>query len=265
MTTTQIGAYWLLICATWDHDPPGWLPDDDKLLARLTRMTLRNWLKIKPVVMCAFRKEEIADAKNVNSESTFWVQKRVCQEYGRSAQLHQSRVEGGRKTAQKRWGSPSNSSATSSPYSSAYSSATSSAVDNHIHNHIENPLNPPEGGPSADAHSLAPDDQLTGGSRSKRRINRSEFQPPTLQEFIEYGQSKGISEQDCREQHQIWDEGERNWRDGNGTPIKNWKQKLLTQKTIGNLPSDKRNRANPKHDSGLTCNQTRKPKTKLDL
>lgn len=74
--------------------------------------------------------------------------------------------------------------------------------------------------------------------KAKGRRQSGAFQPPTLEAFIDYGISKGIGEQDCREQFDIWEAGV--WKDGNGTPIRNWEQKLLTFQKIGNLPSHKR-------------------------
>jgi hypothetical protein len=92
----------------------------------------------------------------------------------------------------------------------------------------------------ADALSF-PSDFFKAETKPKSR--KKPFQRPTMQDFIDYGLSKGISRQDCIDQFEIWDAGD--WHDGNGTPIQNWKQKLLTQKTIANLPSHKRAKANP--------------------
>jgi helix-turn-helix protein len=67
---------------------------------------------------------------------------------------------------------------------------------------------------------------------------------PTREQFVAYGQAHGISDRDCNDLLDIWEAS--NWCDGNGTAIKNWKGKLLTQKKINNLPSDKRARMQPR-------------------
>lgn len=71
---------------------------------------------------------------------------------------------------------------------------------------------------------------------------------PTREQFVTYGRARGISEQDSIDIFEIWEAS--NWCDGNGTPIKNWKGKLLTQKKIHNLPSDKRARMQPRQNHG---------------
>jgi hypothetical protein len=91
------------------------------------------------------------------------------------------------------------------------------------------------------------ENKKTAGKKAKRRRRTQPFKAPTLEEFISYGQSKGISDQDCRDQYEIWTESE--WHDGNGTAISRWKGKLVTQKRIGNLPSDKRARNGPRPSS----------------
>jgi hypothetical protein len=71
---------------------------------------------------------------------------------------------------------------------------------------------------------------------------------PTREQFVAYGREKDISDQDCNDLFEIWEAG--NWCDGNGTPIKNWKGKLLTQRKIHNLPSDKRARMQSRRNRG---------------
>jgi hypothetical protein len=71
---------------------------------------------------------------------------------------------------------------------------------------------------------------------------------PTREQFMAYGQGIDISDQDCKDLFEIWEAS--NWRDGNGTPIKSWKGKLLTQKKIHNLPSDKRAHMQVRQNNG---------------
>lgn len=54
LTTLEHGAYLLLLMAMWRSGDCR-LPDDDKLLARYTRLTASQWARIRPVMMAFFR------------------------------------------------------------------------------------------------------------------------------------------------------------------------------------------------------------------
>lgn len=54
---------------------------------------------------------------------------------------------------------------------------------------------------------------------------RTRFQPPTLDDVIEYVQQRGSSV-DPVKFFEYYEAG--GWKDGKGNPVKNWKQKLLT-------------------------------------
>lgn len=49
LTTIEHGAYLLLLMAMWRND--GWLPNDDKLLARYARLTPCQWKRVRSVIM----------------------------------------------------------------------------------------------------------------------------------------------------------------------------------------------------------------------
>jgi hypothetical protein len=49
---------------------------------------------------------------------------------------------------------------------------------------------------------------------------------PSKATFVEYAQSRGIDSQLAGDQWEMWDAGE--WCDGDMTPIRNWKLKLVT-------------------------------------
>lgn len=49
LTTIEHGAYLLLLMTMWRND--GSLPNDDKRLSRFCRLTMGQWLRIKPVIM----------------------------------------------------------------------------------------------------------------------------------------------------------------------------------------------------------------------
>lgn len=53
LTTIEHGAYLLLIITMW-RTKTGSLPDDDKLLARYTRLTSAQWARIKPIIETFF-------------------------------------------------------------------------------------------------------------------------------------------------------------------------------------------------------------------
>jgi uncharacterized protein YdaU (DUF1376 family) len=54
MTTQEIGASVLLICAAW-LNPDCALPDDDKQLARITKCTMAQWIRIKETVLKSWK------------------------------------------------------------------------------------------------------------------------------------------------------------------------------------------------------------------
>lgn len=66
LTTTEHGAYFLLMLAAW-RNPDCGLPDDDGMLGRITG-SANNWKKIKPVVMAMWY-----------LEGGRWYQKRLLQ------------------------------------------------------------------------------------------------------------------------------------------------------------------------------------------
>lgn len=98
MTTEEVGAYMLLLCKAWLHDPPCAIPDDDRILARWTRLGDR-WSTAKAAVLSCFSKR--ADG--------FLYQERLEHEYRALRSLQRQRSEGGKRGAAKRWvshGSP---------------------------------------------------------------------------------------------------------------------------------------------------------------
>ena len=52
LTTAQHGAYFLLLLAAWQA--PGPLSDDDRLLARMTRLPLNQWRRMRPTILAFF-------------------------------------------------------------------------------------------------------------------------------------------------------------------------------------------------------------------
>lgn len=54
MSTKAVGAYILLLCKAWHQDPPASLPNDDRVLARWSRLEPDDWREVKPEVVAAF-------------------------------------------------------------------------------------------------------------------------------------------------------------------------------------------------------------------
>lgn len=57
LTTIEHGAYLLLLITAW-RSKDGLLPDDDKMLARYTRLTLDKWRKMRPIIEPFFSVEK---------------------------------------------------------------------------------------------------------------------------------------------------------------------------------------------------------------
>ena len=95
MSTTEAGAYIFLICAAWEEKPTGTLPDDDSRLARIARLRLSDWKRIKANVMAAFVYDD---------ELKRWKQKRLIRE----AAHQEARRDQAKNASAKRWESGSN-------------------------------------------------------------------------------------------------------------------------------------------------------------
>lgn len=92
LMTEQHGAYLLLIFDYWSTGQP--LPDDDVQLAAITRLSTGKWKQLRPVVARFFH---VADG--------VWRHKRVDQELAKAQAITDARRAGGKKGAEKRWGS----------------------------------------------------------------------------------------------------------------------------------------------------------------
>lgn len=93
MTTQEVGAYWLLLCKAWFESPVGTIPDDDFILARWTRLTQKQWLAAKRMVLKAF-------TPTANGRL---IQKRMAIEYEKLMAERDRRSHAGAKGADKRW------------------------------------------------------------------------------------------------------------------------------------------------------------------
>jgi len=98
MTPAEIGSYVLLLCAAWVGDPQGYLPEDDELLRRITRMSPDEWRVARPLIMACFECD--GDGRVYNKRL---LRERRRQETHSAAQ---------RENANKRWDKRSGSSKT---------------------------------------------------------------------------------------------------------------------------------------------------------
>lgn len=90
LTTTEHGAYWLLIITEW-RSPGCKLPDDDRLLARYARLTASQWRRMRPVLALFFK-----------VQGGFWVQPRLMDEYNAVRRKREQRASAGHASALKR-------------------------------------------------------------------------------------------------------------------------------------------------------------------
>jgi len=113
MTTLETGAYIRLMCFAWKEDQVGTLPEDDRLLAGLAKLSFASWIRVKDNVMRGFY---------MSKTDKRWHQKREEQEYEKQKRLREERKKAGHKGGQasvkqkasKRQAKSSSSSSTSS-------------------------------------------------------------------------------------------------------------------------------------------------------
>lgn len=90
LSTEQHGAYMLLIMDYWRKGPP---PDDDEVLASITKLPALRWLKHRPIIANFF--------KLTGGE---WRHKRIEEEIANALQTHSARSGAGKAGALARWG-----------------------------------------------------------------------------------------------------------------------------------------------------------------
>lgn len=95
LTCEQHGAYLLLIMDYWRNGPP---PDDDDVLAQITRLDRPRWRKHRPALARLFQ-----------VENGTWKHKRIDAELERARGNVEKRREAGKAGAAKRWHDKGNS------------------------------------------------------------------------------------------------------------------------------------------------------------
>lgn len=89
LTTEQHGAYILILLDYWKNGPP---PNDDAVLAQITRLSPASWRKAKAAILGFF---DIRDGQ--------LIQKRVERERERASDITEKRSEAGKAGAARRW------------------------------------------------------------------------------------------------------------------------------------------------------------------
>lgn len=84
MDAEQVGMYWLLCCMAWQTTPRGTLPNDEKILAGMARVSIEKWREKNGLVLRCFKnkKDTLFQPRLVKiaKEKEAWVKK--CQRGG---------------------------------------------------------------------------------------------------------------------------------------------------------------------------------------
>lgn len=97
MRPHELGAYAALFCNGWGQPEPGVLPDDDRLLSLLARMTPDEWAEVRDrVALCYDRTERPG----------FWVQQGTVRTAAEQAEKLAAARASGAKGARARWETP---------------------------------------------------------------------------------------------------------------------------------------------------------------
>lgn len=103
LTTEKHGAYLLLIMDYWINGAP---PDDDEILASITKMQLPAWRKTRPSLVQLF-----------NVVDGVWHHKRIDEELLKASENAERYATRAKKAADKRWNKDATSNASSIPSS----------------------------------------------------------------------------------------------------------------------------------------------------
>jgi uncharacterized protein YdaU (DUF1376 family) len=146
LTTAQHGAYLLLMMHYWRK---GELPDDDRQLAKITKLPLRTWGEHRPVLQAFFHDG--------------WKHKRIEAELARMMRVSEKRASAGQKgglsSALSRMKSENAARGRSSPRAIAsFCSSDARANVDHSHSHSQKILlsAPPGGAPRGEAGTGPP-------------------------------------------------------------------------------------------------------------
>ncbi len=179
LSTVEHGAYLLLLMEAWRR-PTCALPDDDRMLARLTGLSEAEWSAIKPAVM---------DFWTLDGRSKTWVQKRLQLERAKSADRRQV----ARDKAARRWNGEKKDDAAAMP---GQCTEDANQSQNQSQNHKDNPPNPPKGGKRAPDFCEAETVKATKPARGSRLPGGEDW---TLPERLgQWAVAQGLSDFEVR-------------------------------------------------------------------
>ncbi len=97
MNTTQIGAYFLLLCNSWTQKEPCFLPCDQKKIQSITKLSDTQWHSYKSGILDKFRQkgDKIYNPKLLSI-------------YEEKVKIYELKSQGGKNGAKSRWGNHDN-------------------------------------------------------------------------------------------------------------------------------------------------------------
>lgn len=97
MSPPALGAYMLIFCAAWDQEEPGVVPDSDRVLYSMARMSPEEWASVRAEVSLAFDTE---------SRPGWWVQRGLVRTHQAQDKFVKRQSARGEAGAKARWEKP---------------------------------------------------------------------------------------------------------------------------------------------------------------
>lgn len=94
MTAEEIGGYLLLLCVAWHADRPGYIPNDEELLAKNARMTSKAWARCRKAILGCLK---------VTDDGAWVYSKRMDAERQKQIAFSSQKSDAGKKGAAKKW------------------------------------------------------------------------------------------------------------------------------------------------------------------
>jgi uncharacterized protein YdaU (DUF1376 family) len=176
LSTEQHGAYLLLLMDYWKNGPP---PDDDRVLAQITRMSEDAWSNAKSIVLAFF---ELSGKK--------WIHSRVEQELQAADKRKQTAISRAQAGAQARW----SKTTPSSNASSNASSNTQAMLDTML----ADASSPSPSQIKTKKHSVVKPDDVSQAVWDDYRVSRKVALTPTaLQTIVNEAKKAGWTTEDA--------------------------------------------------------------------
>jgi uncharacterized protein YdaU (DUF1376 family) len=111
MSAEQVGAYMLILCAAWNSERPGHLPNDPEILAPIGKLDTKGWKRCEKALMRSLK---------VTEDGAWVYSKRMVEVWQEHEAYRASASEAGKKGAAARWGGHSEAMTTASePHANA--------------------------------------------------------------------------------------------------------------------------------------------------